>query len=158
MKKTFLIILIFILSISLGCFDLSDPSDEDNKFLFINYIETDYGGSAIYFLNNKTDYDLIIEYTSVSQLDGTIEKSDIIYSGDIKEFYYDFIIGINPRPNDTLLSLSILKADNLSVTIYSQDPINIDSWIQEDMYNVDEYDYGLIHWILDINNQDLNFK
>ena len=56
-KKTiFLIIIIFILLISLGCFDLSDSSDENNKFLFIEYIETDYGGSAKYFLNNKTDY------------------------------------------------------------------------------------------------------
>lgn len=108
-------------------------------------------GSAEYFLDNRTDHSLTIDWTRSPQLGGETRRAGPVAPGQVLAFEEDGIIGVNPLPVDTFASLRLEDPDrNL---VYVQDPIDNDAWVVE---RTDTGDYGHANITLVIANADLS--
>jgi hypothetical protein len=94
-------------------------------------------GSADYFLDNRTDRSLTIDWTVSPELGSETRRAGPVAAGQVLAFESDGIIGVNPLPHDTFASLRLL--DEAGNVVYRQEPIDNDAWIVE---RTDDLDYG----------------
>jgi hypothetical protein len=103
-------------------------------------IETDYGGSASYYIKNNRTETIKIDYDRNSS--GFVE----VNAGETELLYSDFIIGINPQPSDSFAWIKIYDSSN-SILI-DMSIINNGDWIQEKMFTES---FGLTNYTYEVN-------
>ena len=101
-------------------------------------VSTDYGGSGDFIIQNMSAVSIRVEFTTVPQLGGAVDTSQLILPYSCDTIFSDAIIGRNVTPATSLSSMKINK-DSLGILIliYSQDPIDESKWKIEKKYSGD---------------------
>ena len=124
----------------------ADCSDPD--------VECDPGGTTHYSANNQTSYDLTMKLVLVAQLGSGTTSIPIPANQEVPVFE-DHMIGVNPKPTDTFVSMQILvtpAGGGDPDVAYAQDPIRDDAWAGG---RVDVGDYGLSEYVFTVSETDL---
>jgi hypothetical protein len=115
-NKILKLVLILILVLSVSC------SDNDDQ------IVVDYGGSAYYFMNNKTTKDLVVIFQKTEELGSEIDTTTVIPSTISLLILEDFLFGQNPVPEDSFEEIKVYEASNLSDPLLTFSPVNNEEW------------------------------
>ncbi|ATB29778.1 hypothetical protein [Melittangium boletus] len=107
-------------------------------------------GSAKYFLDNQSSHALRVEWKTTGQLGSETEGVASVPSGTVRELRSDSAFGVNPRPTDTFVSLTLYRTDT-GGRVYSQEPVRDEAWVSE---REDSRTYGLTHHTLRIRDED----
>ncbi|WP_257984720.1 hypothetical protein [Psychroflexus sp. MES1-P1E] len=115
-NKILKLVLILILVLSVSC------SDNDDQ------IVVDYGGSAYYFINNKTTKDLVVIFQKTEELGSEIDTTTVIPSTISLLILEDFLFGQNPVPEDSFEGIKVYEASNLSDPLLTFSPVDNEEW------------------------------
>jgi hypothetical protein len=130
----------------LGCCALllagcsSDPQAEDFS-------------DSVFFLDNQTEYPLLVEWKSRESPDAQPTRSEPVPSRGRREFASESNSAVSaPSPSATFLSVSLIREDT-GARVYVQEPIRDDAWRRE----VLQVRLGELRtqYILSVRNEDL---
>lgn len=116
MKKSILPLLIFLF------FFISCSENPTNKRII------DTVGAAHYYINNQSNIDINVVFTTTVELGSKTDSSTTISSGNSELIFKDGIIGVNPKPSDSFSKIEIYTSSNKSVPALIIDPIKNKKW------------------------------
>ncbi|WP_203295272.1 hypothetical protein [Luteirhabdus pelagi] len=140
------------LSLLIVTFMITSCSDESDDAI----IEIEYLGYSNFIIDNKTDFDLQIEFITSDEDGNELDDTKSVSSNSSTLILQDEMINGNPRPTNSLSEIRLFREINQVMTeVYTMSPIDDDSWVLTDRISndggLDTFEYTLT-----ITNQDLN--
>lgn len=111
-------------------------------------------GSADYYINNQSSSELNVVFVTSPQL-GSKTDSSVVAVNSSSKILDDGIIGVNPRPEDSISKISFYKTGETKEPAFTVDPVTNGEW---DVIGTDYDDtgYGLTKYQLTITESSLN--
>lgn len=111
-------------------------------------------GSADYYINNQSSSDLSVVFVTSPELGSKTDSSVVAVNRSLK-ILDDGIIGVNPRPEDSISKLTFYNPERSTEPVFIFDPVTNGEWdvIGTDF---DETGYGLTKYQLTITDSTLD--
>jgi hypothetical protein len=115
-------------------------------------------GSAVYYLNNETDYVLNVEFMTTWELGFKVDSSNIVSSNTKVKLLEDAMFGVNPEPSHSFKSIRLYTfINNSKKPVFEMDPIIDERWSIIEQ-NIGKSGYGNTAYQLIVENSDLDIN
>lgn len=111
-------------------------------------------GSANYYINNQSSSDLKVIFITTPEL-GSKTDSSVVVVNSTSKILDDGIIGVNPRPEDSISKISFYKPGETEEPAFTVDPVTNAEWeitgsdIDETGYGLTEYEFTITDGLLE---------
>lgn len=111
-------------------------------------------GSADYYINNQSSTDLKVIFITTSVL-GSKTDSSVVGANSTSKIMDDGIIGVNPRPEDSISILTFYNSEKSAEPVFTVDPVTNEEWeiigtdFDDTGYGLTEYEFTITNGLLE---------